>query len=101
MAAMLKTGAIEAAAICDPSPDCAAQAVQLAPNAMLLPSFEAMLSKELDGIVIATPSALHAEQATLALQHGAAVFCQKPLGRSAAAAAAVVDAARRADRLLS
>src|SRR5204862_1700148 len=32
---------------------------------------------------------------------GIAVFCQKPLGRSAAEAQAVVDAARRADRLLS
>jgi len=101
MAAMLKTGAIEAAAICDPSADCAAQAVQLAPNAALLPSFEAMLSEKLDGVVIATPSALHAEQAILALEHGAAVFCQKPLGRNATEAEAVVEAARRSDRLLS
>ena len=33
MAAMIATGAIEAAAICDPSPDCAAEAAALAPAA--------------------------------------------------------------------
>jgi predicted dehydrogenase len=51
-------------------------------------------------VVIATPSALHAEQAIAALEAGAAVFCQKPLGRTAAEAQAVVEAARAADRLL-
>ena len=55
---------------------------------------------DLDGVVIATPSALHAEQSIAALESGLAVFCQKPLGRDAAEAAAVVAAARRADRLL-
>src|SRR5947199_289519 len=35
-----------------------------------------------------------------ALKRGAAVFCQKPLGRTAAEARAVIDAARAADRLL-
>jgi predicted dehydrogenase len=51
--------------------------------------------------VIATPSALHAEQALAALDAGVAVFCQKPLGRSAEEARGVVEAARRADRLLA
>jgi len=51
--------------------------------------------------VIATPSALHAEQSIQALQGGAAVFCQKPLGRTSAEVRAVVDAARTADRLLA
>jgi predicted dehydrogenase len=35
-----------------------------------------------------------------ALESGTAVFCQKPLGRNAAEVEAVLDAARRADRLL-
>ena len=34
------------------------------------------------------------------LERGAAVFCQKPLGRTAAEVRAVVDAARAADRLI-
>jgi predicted dehydrogenase len=51
-------------------------------------------------VVIATPSALHADQAVAALERGVAVFCQKPLARTAAETRRVVDAARRADRLL-
>ncbi len=51
-------------------------------------------------MVIATPSALHAQQAIACLEQGLAVFCQKPLGRSAEETAAVVEAARSADRLL-
>jgi predicted dehydrogenase len=100
MEAMLATGAIQAAAYYDPSPDCAAEAGALAPAARALGSFEALLAENLDAIVIATPSALHAEQSIAAFKAGAAVFCQKPLGRSATEARAVVDAAQQADRLL-
>ncbi len=53
-----------------------------------------------DGVVIATPSALHAEQAMRAVGAGLAVSCQKPLGRDAAECSAVLAAARRADRLV-
>lgn len=100
MEAMLETGAIEAAAICDPSSECAAEAARLAPGARIVTGFEAMLDLGLDGIVIATPSALHAAQSIQALEAGAAVFCQKPLGRTADEARAVVNAAQAADRLL-
>ncbi len=65
-----------------------------------LDSLDELLERELDGIVIATPSAFHAEQAIAALERGLAVFCQKPLGRTAAETQAVVGAARAADRLL-
>jgi predicted dehydrogenase len=101
MAAMIATGAIVPAAICDPSPDCAAEAAALAPFAKVVPSLEALLAENLDGIVIATPSALHASQSVAALERGVAVFCQKPLGRNSDEAGAVVAAARAADRLLS
>lgn len=100
MEAMLETGVVEAAAYCDPSPECAAEAAKLAPGATPADSLDAMLALRLDGIVIATPSALHAEQSVRALEAGAAVFCQKPLGRTAAEVRVVVEAARKADRLL-
>ncbi|MFP2925966.1 Gfo/Idh/MocA family protein [Pyxidicoccus sp. 3LG] len=61
---------------------------------------DALLDMGLDGLVIATPSAFHAEQSIRALERGLAVFCQKPLGRSAEETKRVVDAARAADRLL-
>ena len=54
----------------------------------------------LDGIVIATPNALHAPQTLAALERGLAVFCQKPLALDVREARAMVKAAREADRLL-
>jgi predicted dehydrogenase len=101
MEAMLATGAVEAAAIAEPSDEMAAEALKLAPGAERVADLDALLALGLDGIVIATPSAMHAEQSIRALEAGAAVFCQKPLGRTEAEARAVVDAARAADRLLA
>ncbi len=101
MEAILATGAVDAAAIVEPSDEMAAAALTLAPGAVRYATYEEMLAQNLDGIVIATPSALHADQSIAALESGAALFCQKPLGRNAAEAARVVDAAARADRLLS
>jgi predicted dehydrogenase len=65
-----------------------------------LDSHDALLREELDGVVIATPSALHAQQAIAALERGLPVFVQKPLGRNAGEVRAVVDAARAADALI-
>ena len=101
MQAIVETGAVEAAAIADPSPECAAEAAKAAPDAAVVRGLEELLACDLDAMVIATPSALHAEQSIAALERGVAVFCQKPLGRTAAEARAVVDAARAADRLLA
>ena len=101
MEAMLKTGLIEVVGIADPSLEMAAQAAELAPQAELVWTLDDLLQLDLDGVVIATPSALHAEQSIEALERGVAVFCQKPLGRTAAEARAVVEAARNADRLLA
>nr|WP_314446698.1 Gfo/Idh/MocA family oxidoreductase [uncultured Sphingomonas sp.] len=100
MEAMLATGLIEAAAIADPSHEMREEAAASAPDAALLDNFDELLTQDLDGVVIASPSALHAEQSIRALEGGLAVFCQKPLGRTAAEAQAVVDAARGADKLL-
>ena len=100
MQAMLRTGLVAAAAIAEPAAEQAREAALLAPGAQQVDSLDALLDLGLDGLVIATPSALHAEQATRALRRGIAVFCQKPLGRGAAQTRAVVDAARAGNRLL-
>jgi predicted dehydrogenase len=86
--------------VCDSSSAVIDQVVQANPNIKVGCSFDELLNAELDGIVIATPSALHAEQSMRALQSGIAVFCQKPLGRNASEVAAIVSRAERADRLL-
>ena len=100
MEAILATGAVEVAGIADASESAAAEAHKVAPAAKLVPSLEALLDLGLDGVVIATPSALHAEQSIQALASGAAVFSQKPLGRTATEVEAVIEAAREVDRLL-
>ncbi|MFP3546983.1 Gfo/Idh/MocA family oxidoreductase [Rhizobium sp. SIMBA_035] len=100
MEAMLATGLVEAAAIADPSPDTLETAISAAPQAKMLLNLDDLLAEDLDGIVIATPSAQHAEQSIRVLNAGVAVFCQKPLGRTAGEVKAVVEAARTADRLI-
>jgi predicted dehydrogenase len=86
--ALERAAAAEVAGIADPA----------LPDA--LDSLDELLALDLDGVVIATPSALHAGHAEAALARGLPVFCQKPLGRTAAETARVVEAARAADRLL-
>lgn len=100
MEAMLATGEAKAVAICDPNPEMARGARELAPDAEIVGSLDDLLECEPDGVAIATPSALHAEQCIRAFEANSAVFCQKPLGRTAAEVRAVLDAARNADRLL-
>jgi predicted dehydrogenase len=102
MTAMAQSGLVEVAAIHDQSPTAAidaARAVELGEHGVA-PSFDALLDADLDGVVIATPSALHADAAVAALERGLAVFCQKPLARTAAETRRVVDAARAANVLL-
>jgi predicted dehydrogenase len=100
MQAVAESGVGEVAVISDTQPDAAERAAAIAPRAAFVPTLETMLEQDLDGVVIATPSALHADQAKAVLERGMAVFCQKPLGRSAAETASVVAAARAANRLL-
>lgn len=101
-----RMGAIHAAdcativAVADSSPEMARAAAEAVPGGVVVADLDALLAQELDGLVIATPSALHAGQAIRALEAGVAVFCQKPLGRDAAETARVVAAAETANRLL-
>ena len=73
----------EIVAIADPSPGLAAQVAQSFPQTRVFNGLDELLQADLDGVVIATPSALHADQAVNAFENGLAVFCQKPLGRNA------------------
>lgn len=100
MEAIRQTDVVEIVAIADASPEMATEAVRLVGQAEQVSTLDDLLDVGVDGVVIATPSAMHAEQSIRALERGAAVFCQKPLGRTAAEVLAVVDAARSADRLL-
>ena len=99
MESVCSSGAAMAAVIAEPDPALLAMALVSAPGARGCRSLDEMLGglDRLDGVVIATPSALHAAQSLQALAAGLPVFCQKPLGRNAGEAREVVEAARRAD----
>jgi predicted dehydrogenase len=101
MEALARDGLARVAAVADPQAEALAAAAEVAPEAGWAETLEELLEHELDGIVIATPSALHAEQAIAALERGLAVFCQKPLARDAGETRRVLEAARAADRLLA
>lgn len=100
MQALLEEGAGVAAALADPNPEARQRALALAPGARVVRDLDGLLGLDLDGIVIATPSALHAEQSIAVLEAGLPVFCQKPLGRHAGEVHRVLSAAREARRRL-
>lgn len=100
MEAIVKSNEASVVAIADPCTENAQEAGRLAPQAKLVESLDELLELELDGVVIATPSAGHCYQALRALDKGCAVFCQKPLGRNAEEAQLVVGAAQAVNRLL-
>lgn len=105
MRAVVQAGAAQVACIADAMPGSVARAAAAAlmpmqPPPRTVASLEELLEQDLDGIVIATPSGQHAQQAIAALTRGLAVFCQKPLATSAAEATRVLAAGRALDRLI-
>src|SRR3954447_17544970 len=96
LAAIARTDVAEIVAITDPMEETFFAAAEHAPKARRFtnPNELFNIALDLDAIVIATPSAQHAEQCAAALNRGLAVFCQKPLGRNAAEVCEVIDAAR-------
>ena len=55
-------------------------------------------SSAIDAVFVASPDALHCEHTLLALRHGKAVLCEKPLAMSASEAARMASAAGAAGR---
>ncbi len=100
LAALAQSASVEICAVTDPDETCIRACREIVPAVQVFDNFEELLMQDLDAVAIATPSALHAPQCIAAFQRGLAVFCQKPLGRNAAEVRGVVEAARRADRLL-
>jgi predicted dehydrogenase len=61
---------------------------------------EAVSRPEVNVVVVSTPTKFHAEIAIQALLAGKHVLCEKPLARTADEACGIVEAARRAGRVL-
>jgi predicted dehydrogenase len=93
--AVRDAGAAEVIALADADPARAAAVAGASGPARVCGDLDGLLAQELDGVVIATPTAQHAAQAARALEAGLPVFCQKPLGRTGAETRGVIDLARR------
>jgi predicted dehydrogenase len=100
LAAIAEAGVAEIVALADPDAGALAHARAVAPGAAAFDDPAALLDQRLDGVVIATPSAMHAAGCLAMLDAGLAVFCQKPLARTGDEAASIVAAARHAGRRL-
>jgi predicted dehydrogenase len=98
--ALADANLVDIPVLADPNPQALQAARLLVPGATALADMEELLTHDLDAVVVATPSGLHAAACQRAFERGLAVFCQKPLARSAAEVTRVIDAARSADRLL-
>jgi predicted dehydrogenase len=63
------------------------------------PDLPALLAdRDVDLVVIATPSHVHADQTIAALDHGKHVVCEKPMALSVADADRMIDPSRRRGR---
>ncbi|KMQ50198.1 putative oxidoreductase ydgJ [Chitinispirillum alkaliphilum] len=97
MEALLESGVAKAAYLvdCDESMVC-----DIIKDAQICSSLEQIVPHNIDGVVIATPSAMHAEQSIYAMESGCAVFCQKPLARTALECKQVIETSKRNNKLL-
>jgi predicted dehydrogenase len=98
--ALAQADVAEIAAIADADETRARECAATHPGSRHAGSLADLLDDDLDGVVIATPNALHLEQCLAALSRGVAVFCQKPLARNAHESLRIVQAAAAAGRPL-
>jgi len=93
---------VEIAALCDVYAPNAARALPLAaPGAQSFGDFRRLLElKELDAVIVATPDHWHAIPAVLACEAGKDVYVEKPLAHNVREGRAIVEAARRHQRIV-
>jgi len=104
--AALKAGGVEVAAICDVDSE------HLAKNAEELEKLQGkrpqtfklyedlLAQKGLDAVIIASPPQWHALQFIAAVERGLDVYCEKPISYDVREGRAMVEAARRAGRIV-
>ena len=93
---------VEFAAVCDLYPPHLARAKEWAgPAAKQFKNFRRLLEqKDIDAVLIATPDHWHAIPTVLACQAGKDVYVEKPLGHNIKEGRAMVEAARRHNRVV-
>ena len=88
------------AIVADPAPDRARLLATSVGAAWSSDWREAISRPEVDVVIVATPTELHAEIATSALLEGKHVLCEKPLARDVAEASRMVKVAKDSGRIL-
>jgi predicted dehydrogenase len=89
-------------ALTDPTPENLDRAATMAPGAATYSDYRKMLAerKDIDAVVVITPSFLHAEVTVAALEHGLPVLSEKPMATTIDDANRMIEASRKANKLL-
>ena len=99
--ALKKTEGLELVALCDRDREKGARVAQKFGVPHAYTRLEELLADEsIDAVDVCTPNYLHAPISIAALEAGKHVLCERPLARSADEAAAMVKAAKKAERSL-
>lgn len=89
-------------ALADPTPENLDRAATLAPGAKTYSDYHKLLSevKDLDAVLVVTPSFLHAAPTIAAFERGLAVLCEKPMATTVEDANRMIEASRKAGKPL-
>ncbi len=99
--ALKKIEDFELVALCDRDPEKGQRVAQKFQVPSACSRIEELLGDDgIDVVDICTPNFLHAPMAMAALEAGKHVFCERPLARSGAEAAAMAKVAKKQDRVL-
>jgi predicted dehydrogenase len=89
-------------ALADPTPENLDRAATLAPGAKTYTDYRKLLAerKDIDAVVVITPSFLHAEVTIAALNSGLPVLCEKPMATRVEDANRMIEASQKAGKVL-
>ena len=92
----------EVVALADPTPENLDRAATMVPSAKTYTDYRTLLAerKDVDAVVVITPSFLHAEVTIAAFAHGLPVLCEKPMATTVEDANRMIEASRKAGKLL-
>jgi predicted dehydrogenase len=105
---LVQVAPVEIISICDPDKNMLAEAVEIASQRQkskkkprTYNDYREMLKeKDLDIVVIGSPDHWHALHCIAAIEAGADVYCQKPISRDVREGEAMLDAARKRNRVV-
>ncbi|MBI1896655.1 MAG: Gfo/Idh/MocA family oxidoreductase [Acidobacteria bacterium] len=89
-------------ALADPTPENLDRAATLAPGAKTYADYHKLLAerKDVDAVVVITPSFLHADATVAALDRGLPVLCEKPMATTVQDANRMIEASRKSGKPL-